>query len=173
VHVAIAVDADNPESMEKLKQLNDALTKKLIGDPENGVAGWAEKYGVMVDAIIPMYMSGEKSGAHSNPSVGAQNVKLAAGDMTCIINDHNALFDVDGQCLQDIPQFVDFMEAMFEGGAFYMTEQQYQGLRSERTVDPVKGSNSAYPAKNRASSSDDESGRSDTPVSDVQNGPSF
>jgi len=125
-HIAIAVDPDNPASVAKIKQLNEMLTAKIMGDPKNNVAGWAETYGGYVDAIVPIYIDDQKSTKYSDAFFAYKDVILKDGDMIGVIGNHPALLDTNGEGFQDIERFSILMEEVLKAEVHLLTRAEYE-----------------------------------------------
>ena len=125
-HIAIAVDPDDPTSVAKIKELNIVLTAKIKGDPANGIPGWAEKYGQVIDAIVPIYIDNKKSIAHTDSYFAYNAVTLKDGDMIGIIGDHVALLDQKHQGLQKIKDLVLLMDALIKEEIYFLTREDYK-----------------------------------------------
>lgn len=124
-HVAIAVDPDNSVSVAKIKELNEFLTDKIKGDSANGVAGWAEKYGLSIDAIVPIYIDNKKSVALSDAYYGCKDLTLTLNDIIATVNNHVVYLDVDNQGFKDPNRLSILLEGQLKDEAYYYTRAEH------------------------------------------------
>lgn len=128
-HVAIAVDPDDPSSVAKIQELNEMLTAKIKGDPANDVAGWAETYGLAIDAIIPIYIDDRKSVAYSDAYYAYDKQTLKDGDMFFTMNNQPLAMDSDRQAFNgahDMERLSILMEELLKTEGHLLTRSEYQ-----------------------------------------------
>jgi hypothetical protein len=129
IGIGVVVDAQNErwpsdDLAVHIRNVKKEIVEILVGNKKQGVVGFAEKYGVMVQVVIPIIYQPDYSLTLTGDG---ENVKvpLALGSILLAVNDHIYAFKSKGVLIDSVDELRPHFESYIEKGKHLVSAAEY------------------------------------------------
>lgn len=129
IGIGVVVDAEHErwpsdDLTAHIRNVKRKIEEILIGDKEKGVVGFAEKYGVRVQVVIPVIYKPEQS---LTLTTNGEKVKvpLALNSILLAVNDHVYAFRSKGVLIDSVDELRPHFERYIEKGKHLVSAAEY------------------------------------------------
>ncbi len=129
IGVGVVVDAQNEhwpsdELTAHIRNVKKEIVEILVGDKKQGVVGFAEKYGVRVQVVIPVIYHRDQSFSITTAGEKIQ-VPLTLGSILLAVNDHVYAFKSKGVLIDSVDELRPHFESYIKMGKHLVSAAEY------------------------------------------------